>query len=426
MFIIFVATLFLEIMKRSLFFYSVLFTFLIACGPTSEKQGKIITPVIKTGSWRGVLTPQEIEVPFQFQVNKNGERYAFVLQNAEERIPLEDVKIENDSIHIPLYIFDAAIHARIDGDKMTGVWVKNYAEDYRVPFEANYGNEERFAVLNKTTESLFEGKWEVDFITDDEIGKAIGVFKQNGNKLTGTFLTATGDYRFLEGVVDGDLMKLSCFDGTRAYLFEASIDENNVLSGEFWSGKTWHQKWTAKRNDAFELPDPYAMTFIKEGYEKFEFKFPNTSGNLIQLNDERYKNKVVVVQILGSWCANCMDETSFLVDWYERNKDRDVAIIGLAFERKADAEYAINRINKMKEKLHVNYEILIAGSTSAESKEKALPMLNKIMSFPTSIVLDKQHKVRQIHTGFSGPGTGVYYDKFVEEFNLLMDKLISE
>ena len=80
----------------------------------------------------------------------------------------------------------------------------------------------------------------------------------------------------------------------------------------------------------------------------------------------------------------------------------------------------------MKEKLGVNYEVLIAGTTSQESKDAALPMLNKIMSFPTSIILDRQHKVRKIHTGFSGPGTGEYYENYVEEFNLLMDKLLSE
>ncbi|MCK5277967.1 MAG: TlpA family protein disulfide reductase, partial [Cyclobacteriaceae bacterium] len=284
----------------------------------------------------------------------------------------------------------------------------------------------RFLIQNQNSKASFDGKWEVDFIIEGGIDKAIGVFKQQENKLTGTFLLPTGDYRFLEGVVDGDMMKLSCFDGTHAYLFEAHMLKNGQVEGEFWSGKSWYQKWTAKRNDDFELPDPYAMTFIKDGYDKFEIKFPNTSGELIDLNDSKYTDKVVVVQILGTWCANCMDETIFYTDWYKKNKTRGVEIIGLAFERKADTDYAISRINKMKEKLGVEYEILIAGTTTAESRAKALPMLNKVMSFPTSIILDKKHKVRQIHTGFTGPGTGIYYENFVEDFNLLMDKLVAE
>jgi thiol-disulfide isomerase/thioredoxin len=335
--------------------------------------------------------------------------------------------VQGDSIHIPLYIFDATIHAKVLGDQqLEGVWVKNYAEDYVVPFEASAGDAPRFEQSGETPSSDFDGKWEVDFISEDGVDKAIGIFDQDGSRVTGTFLTPTGDYRFLEGVAEGNTMKISCFDGTHAFYFEASMTEEGTLRGDFWSGKSWHQPWTAMRNESFELPDPYSMTFIKEGYDTFEFSFPNTSGELVSLDDERYQNKPVVVQILGTWCPNCMDETRFYVDWYARNKDRGVEIVGLAFERKADRDYAIRRIENMKEKLGVEYEVLIAGTTDSASRAQALPMLSKIMSFPTSIILDKQHQVRKIHTGFSGPGTGVYYEKFVDEFELMMDKLILE
>ena len=382
---------------------------------------------LKEGVWKGVLNLQQKELPFNFNVTHNGNHVSIELLNASERIPLEEVIIKGDSIHIPMYIFDATIHAKIiDNTVLQGVWVKPYADNYIVPFEAVYGLSERFKIESNSEPDLFDGKWEVDFIKEDGIGKAIGLFDQDGSKITGTFLTPTGDYRFLEGIVDGNKLNLSCFDGTHAYLFEAEMLGNRTISGEFWSGKTWYQKWTAKRNEEFELPDPYSMTFMKEGYDSFEFNFRNTDGNYVDLKNDRYKDKVVVVQILGSWCPNCMDETRFYVDWYQKNRQRGVEIIGLAFERKDDFEYASSRVNNMKEKLGVNYEILIAGSTSKESRESALPMLNKIMSFPTSIILDKQHKVRKIHTGFSGPGTGSYYVQFVEEFNLFMDKVLSE
>jgi len=408
---------------RSILFFEISFVLLFSCEPTTKNNK---TTYLETGSWRGAISPQGIELPFKMNIKQNGSSFSLELQNAEERIPLEEIIIDNDSIHIPMYIFDATIHAKIENSKkLTGVWIKNYAEDYIVPFEADYGVEKRFLTTNDAAAS-FNGKWEVDFITEEKVSKAIGVFNQQGNKITGTFLLATGDYRYLEGAIDGKVMKLSSFDGTHAYLFNAKMLDNGELQGEFWSGKTWHQQWTAKRNENFELPDPYTMTYIKEGYDKFEIQFPNTSGDIIALSDERYQDKVVVVQILGTWCPNCMDETRFFADWYQRNKDRGVEMIGLAFERKADVDYARTRINKMKDKLGVEYDVLIAGTTSQESREEALPMLNKIMSFPTSIILDKQHNVRKIHTGFSGPGTGVYYDKYVEEFNLFMDKLLSE
>ena len=383
--------------------------------------------MINEGVWRGILKPQNVELPFNFIVNRNENDVSFELMNASERIPLEEVIFKDDSVHIPMYIFDATIHAKvINGSELRGVWIKNYANDYMVPFEAVYGTKERFILQAEPETVSFDGKWEVDFIEGDGAGKAIGLFNQHGNKVTGTFLTPTGDYRFLEGIASGNQMKLSCFDGTHAYLFEAEMLENGTLSGEFWSGKSWYQSWKAKRNEDFELPDPYSMTYMKEGFDTFEFSFPNTNGEFIGLKNERYKEKVVVVQILGSWCPNCMDETRFYVDWYEKNKQRGVEIIGLSFERKEDFTYASSRISNMKKKLNVNYEILVAGTTGKESRARALPMLNEVMSFPTSIFLDRQHKVRKIHTGFSGPGTGVYYEQFVEEFNLFMDKLITE
>ena len=398
----------------------------LACNPQKQQQQNESIELVQTGHWRGVLKTQGIEIPFIFLLEKNEEKYAIKLINSEEMIPLEEVIIDNDSIHIPLFIFDATIHAKIDGNKMNGVWIKDYEQDYVIPFEASYGIDQRFTIQDSTAKVSFDGKWEVDFISTENIDKGIGLFNQHGNHVTGTFITPVEDYRFLEGVVDGSTMKLSCFDGTHAYLFEANLSEDGQIEGDYWSGKTWHQKWTAKRNDNFELPDPYALTYMKKGYNKFEFKFPNTSGDSVELADSQYKDKVVVVQLLGTWCPNCMDETKFFTDWYKKNKDRGVEIIGLAFERKADSNYAIKMINRMKDKLEVEYEVLIAGTTKAESRAEALPMLNKIMSFPTSIILDKKHKVRKIHTGFTGPGTGAYYEKFVEDFNLLMDKLILE
>ena len=121
-----------------------------------------------------------------------------------------------------------------------------------------------------------------------------------------------------------------------------------------------------------------------------------------------------------------MDETRFLSDWYIKNQGQGVEIIGLAYEIKPEFEYARDRVLTMKEKLSVPYDFLIAGTSSTESASESLPMLNKVMSFPTSIIIDKKGNVRRIHTGFSGPATGVYYEEFVDDFNQFMQELINE
>ncbi|MEL6535959.1 MAG: TlpA disulfide reductase family protein, partial [Bacteroidota bacterium] len=244
-------------------------------------------------------------------------------------------------------------------------------------------------------------------------------------KVTGTFLTTTGDYRYLEGIVDGQQLKLSTFDGEHAFLFVGKVDEAGQLNGDFWSGEHWHETFTATRDEEFQLPDASSLTYLKEGYDGIEFSFPGLDGTPVSLDDPKYQNKIVLLQIFGTWCPNCMDETQFLTGWYPEVAGQ-VEILGMAYERKDDFDYAVSRIQKVKERLGVPYDFVVAGTSDKEEASKTLPMLNKIISFPTLIVLDREHNIRRIHTGFSGPGTGVHYTEFVEEFKLFMQKLLNE
>ena len=80
----------------------------------------------------------------------------------------------------------------------------------------------------------------------------------------------------------------------------------------------------------------------------------------------------------------------------------------------------------MKERFGVDYPVLLAGTNDKAEASKALPALNRVVAFPTTIFIDKKGKVRHIHTGFSGPGTGKYYDQYIGEYNRLIDKLLAE
>jgi len=383
------------------------------------------TPVLEEGIWRAELNVQGQMLPFTFELSQtDSSNYSVQLINGEERILIDEVELEGDSLTIPMNFFDTQISAVVKKGKLEGHFVKNYAEDYRLPFSAQQGQNYRFAKEDTENYQDFGGKWEVQFADDSII--SVGIFKQNGSRVQGSFLTATGDYRFLEGNVEGSTMKLSAFDGEHAFLFEALMQEDNSLKGNFWSGKSYHTEWTAKPNAEAELPDANKLTYLKEGYDQLSFSFPDLEGNSVSLSDEKYQNKVVIVQLFGTWCPNCMDETKFLADWYRQHQEEPVEIIGLAYEQKDDFDYASSRVKKMVEKLDVGYNFLIAGTSDKEEAAKTLPMLNRVMSFPTTIFIDKKGEVRNIHTGFSGPGTGVYYERFVEDFNILMDKLLKE
>lgn len=383
---------------------------------------------LKTGIWRATIEIQGQPLPFNFEVEKDkADGYDIYLRNAEERLLLDEVSVTGDSVDITLHVFDATIKAVIEGDSLRGKFIKNYEKDYKIPFRAAHGQTFRFEKgTNTNPVPDFTGKYSVDFIHEKDTTVAVAIFNQHGDSVTGTFLTPTGDYRYLQGNVSNNKLQLSTFDGNHSYIFTASKNEDGTLSGEYYSGKTWYETWTAVKNEDAALPDAEKLTYLKEGFDRIEFSFPDVNGKKVSLTDEKYQNKVVILQLFGTWCPNCMDETKFLIPWYTQNKDRGVEIIGLAYERKDDFTYASDRVKKMIEKYGVDYDFVIAGTNDKEKASLTLPMLNKVVAFPTTIFIGKDGKVKKIYTGFSGPGTGVYYDQGIQHFNETVNELLNE
>jgi len=384
---------------------------------------------LKTGNWRATIEIQGQDLPFNLEIVKDSaDGFDAYLRNAEERLLLDEISVHDDSVSIELHVFDATIKAQINGDELNGQFIKNFEKDYRLPFKAEYGKTYRFARGRAGDEAPdFTGKYQVTFIHESDTTPGIGVFNQIGDSATGTFLTPTGDYRYLEGnIIDGTL-HLSTFDGNHAYLFSATMRPDGTLRGKYFSGKTWEEDWTAVKSENPTMPDAEKLTYLKEGYDHISFSFPDVSGKKVSLTDEKYRNKVVILQLFGTWCPNCMDETKFLKQWYDNNKDRGIEIIGLAYERKMDFDYASSRVKKMVEKFDVRYDFVIAPGTHDKDKaSETLPMLNKVIAFPTTIFIGKDGKVKKIHTGFTGPGTGKYYDEFVQHFNETVNELLRE
>ncbi|MGV3586823.1 MAG: peroxiredoxin family protein [Adhaeribacter sp.] len=397
--------------------------FAAACQPKDK--------TLKTGTWRGVLTVSNQELPFLLEVTKNqaGKTTAYLV-NGSEKILLDEITVTGDSVKIPLHIFDADLKAHINDqeDGLKGKWIRyNLNEPYEVEFSAKHDQQYRFSRNPDAPTQNYTGKWDVVFKDDKGLEeKAIGVFTQQGNHLSGTFLSATGDYRYLDGEVSGDELRLSTFDGSHAYLFKASPDGEGKLQGRFFSGKTGRSTWLATRNENAVLPAADTLTYLKPGYSKLAFTFPDLNGTKVSLADPQFKGKVVVVQLMGSWCPNCMDETAYLAPFYNQNKNKGLKIIGLAYEQNPEFEKAKKRLEKLKSRFGINYPLLVAGTRDKESAAKTLPMLNHVMAFPTTIILDKKGDVRKIHTGFSGPGTGHYYEEFVQDFEKTIQKLLQE
>jgi len=385
---------------------------------------------LKTGIWRGVLTsPSGNNLPFNFNVTTVNDKQQLTIINGAERFKVIDIKQKGDSVFIHMPLFNSEFKLKYEGALLKGKWIKHYGDkDAAMDFTATPGQDFRFFKTAPKPAFNVTGRWSAIFVSDGKNDTTVGEFKQVGSKLTGTFLTTTGDDRYLEGTVAGNKLYLSTFDGGHAFVFTADIkDPRTLINGKYYAGYSGLDTWTAVRNANAKLPDAYSLTYLKPGYKKVDFTFSDITGKKVSLNDPRFKGKVVIVQMLGSWCPNCMDETGYLVNYYKKYHPKGVEIIGLAYERTTDFKKSVPTLTQLKNRFNMTYPLLITGYTPGQGDpQKSLPMLANYQGFPTTIIIDKKGDVRKIHTGFSGPGTGKYYTEFTKEFEKLTDDLLAE
>ena len=373
------------------------------------------------------------QLPFNLDVvYENDTTFRIDIHNGEETITVppqnirtgRDIAQGRDTIRIDFPVYDTYISAYFEEKVIEGVWVVNYPDNYRIPFKAFHGQDHRFTVLRKEPAADISGTWAVMFGKEGEAPfPGIAEFQQNGNQLTGTFRTETGDYRFLEGTVQANKAYLSVFDGAHAFLFEALIKDDGTLSGTFRSGRHYITNWTAKRDPDFTLQSPDELTVMNEDIP-LSFSFPNADGDLISLDDEQYDGRPKLIKIMGTWCPNCREEADFLKDYLANNDTRDLEVIALAFEKYGpDDQRSKDLIRRYRENMKVPWPVLLAGPSDKEAAGRALPMLNKIISYPTLLFVDRENKVRRIYTGFNGKATSKF-EEFERSFKTSVSELL--
>jgi len=355
-------------------------------------------------------------LPFNFSVTNDS---TLVVQNSSEIVGFS-IDYLKDSIFIRSKVFEGFIKGVLEDNKINGVFVIE-SLDRSVPF-TSYNSDKRFNIDFEKNEKLTLNRWRFTFNPNmDNASISLGIFNPIGqNEISATFRTSTGDYGFMHGGYKDSKIVLSTFNGSRAYLLEAELNNNNdSIKGIMYSGN--HSKTIIEGvlDNVFELSNEYSLTSLQSKNQKFEFSFENTAGKLISIDDDIFDGKSMVIQLMGSWCSNCLDESKFYVDYMNKNKLIDIEFVALAFEYAKTKDGALNSILKLKNQIGIDYPILLAQYGSSD-KGKALekfPMLNNIISYPTTIFLDKNKDVIKIHTGFNGPATGEKYIEFINEFD---------
>jgi thiol-disulfide isomerase/thioredoxin len=345
------------------------------------------------------------------------------IYNAEEKIICDEITMVGDSVFITLPLYDSEFRLKAGAGELTGNWInKGRKVPAVIPFRGIKNISQRFPLTKREayTQSV-EGRWETWFdASTADSSLAIGVFREKEGKVTGTFLTESGDHRFLEGIIDGDSLKLSVFDGAHAWLYLAKVNGNH-MEGMQYSGLSYKGKFVAERNDIIKLRDPGSITTATGA---INFRLPDPDSNFVSLTDTDYRNKVKIIQIMGTWCPNCMDETVFLDSIYEARQEEGLEIIGLSFERSEDFRVASNNVRRMKNRLEVSYPVLVAGVARKGEVEKVLPGVTGFFSYPTTLFIDRKGLVVKVHTGFSGPATGEEWLRYKADIKRTLDRLL--
>ena len=270
------------------------------------------------------------------------------------------------------------------------------------------------------------GRWSVKFSGSAE--PAVGVFMHpTADRFSGTFLTTLGDDRCLGGSYDpkAACWQFSCFDGAHAFLFKAKVQADGSLSGDFWSGKDSHETWTAKRDDAAALPDPFGLTKSNAGVDLAKLVFTDVDGGKVSLADPKFAGKGRILQVFGTWCPNCNDEAEFLRGLDSRWRQSGLVIVGLAFELSGNPERDLAQLKAFSARHETTYPLLLAGVADKAQASKAFPLLDAIRAYPTTIFMRADGSVLAVHQGYSGPATGEAHMKLRTDFERLINELLT-
>ncbi len=402
-------------------------------GPVSE-AGSADARVTR---YRAAILCPGGEIPFGLEIKESSSPRAWVI-NGRERMEVPSVSIRPDSIVLDFEYYDSQIdgvfqRANEDGERiLQGKWRKRIDKEKsaELPFSAVAGVQDRFLRPTAPRDSAakaaaIDGRWAVRFSKSED--PAVGVFAASPDgTVEGTFLTPTGDYRFLAGdFVDGRL-RLSCFDGSHAFLFDARLQSDGTLAGDFWSRDAWHETWTARRDEKAVLPDGFNATSAVSGVDLGRLSFPDLAGRTRSLSEAEFTGKARIIEVFGSWCPNCNDASAYLAELDRRYRSRGLRIVGLAFEASGEFDRDARQASRFVRRHGVEYPVLIAGTKDREKASKALPMLDRLRAFPTTIFLDAKGNVRAVYTGFSGPATGREYDELKRQFERTIESLLAE
>ena len=368
------------------------------------------TSLSQVEQWRFEISLNDrLHLPFFIKKTNDSKIY---IVNGKEEIPMS-VSNDKDSVIYQFKEMDSYLKfAFKDSNNILGYWRDN-RKGMSFPLAGTQSQGTRFEDKANGFNNKVFSSYEVTFGNQKDSWPAVGLFEQHNNKLSGTFLTETGDYRFLDGNVFGDRLYLSCFDGAHAFVFTAKIFGDTLL-GKFYSGASYQTTWKAVKDADAAISNPDSLTYLVDSkYDLSVFKYNALRFGQKKINFS--KHPLTIIQIMGSWCPNCLDETNYFKTLHEKYNADGLQIVALGFESQKTKRERKKHLRIFSKKAKLPYQVLLAGRASKKEASQRFSMLNKVISFPTTLFVNSKGEIIHIHTGFNGPATGGIFNMYKKE-----------
>ena len=379
-------------------------------------------PADFVGTWRVSLALPGGALPFGLEIKARGDRLSAVLINPPERLAVETVTLEDDVLTLGFPSYGAKLVLR-----RTGVGLAGEANMLRsngpVTIAATGSRGAwRFVEIAAKPAADLSGRWQLRFGAQGQKGEA--VFRQTGSRITGAIQLPSGDFRYLAGDVSGNQLKLSTFDGNAATLWTATIAGGTLTGAQFTAtGSKTGTAWTATRAQGEKME---AVMVEKASGKRFDFRFPDSKGQMVSLSDARFAGKVVVVTLGGAWCPNCHDEARFMGPYAAAHKAAGLEVVALHFEYGTDTVRNNALMDSYARRYKLAYPLLLAGEPTPESTAAALPGVGPVKVYPTTLFIGRDGKLREVHVGWAGPAMAEQNIRAKAEFDALVTRLLRE
>ena len=330
-------------------------------------------------------------------------------------------RLDGTTLVLPFDAYAATVDVTWNGDTLTGKYDRGTRG---APYPMNAKRAATTAASAASVPSI-DGLWTIP--TESSKGESAWRFivKQSGANVSAAILPVDGDTGRVRGTYKDGKFVLGHFSGARPLVLEVTPAAGGSLN-IVQNGKTTMtavRESVARAQNMPEPTDPSKHTRMKDPTARFTFSFPDLNGRIVRESDPKFKNKVVMVNIGGSWCPNCHDEAPFLGELYKKYRAQGLEIVLLSFEEAAQQE-KLTRLKAFIKKYGIEFTVLVPGEPG-QLNEK-VPQAENLNAFPTTFILGRDGKVRGVHAGFASPAAGAFHEQTKKEISTEVEHLLAE